>query len=189
MRGQFRGYRNGEGRGAGLEGGDVRRLATGDRFLALAGRAVLHPRGQVPAGDLHGGPRPTAPAADDLHGFDLEPNYFRFRISPDVTIAIGANVIAPGTETTAARSPRWWRASIPRADEMDAYERVLGDAMRGRRHAVRPGGLRRGGVANRRSGAEGRARPSTNTSPAPGDQRKSTRESRRPAVGTTRRCD
>src|SRR5213596_2919163 len=31
-----------------------------------------------------------------FHGFDLEPNYCRFRISPDITIAIGANVIAPG---------------------------------------------------------------------------------------------
>src|SRR5246127_1028441 len=34
-----------------------------------------------------------------FHGFDLESNYCRFRISPDITIAIGANVIAPGQET------------------------------------------------------------------------------------------
>src|SRR5882672_2728714 len=33
------------------------------------------------------------------HGFNLQPNYCRFRISPDMAIAIGANVIAPGTET------------------------------------------------------------------------------------------
>ena len=33
-----------------------------------------------------------------FHGFDLEPNYCRFRISPDVTIAIGAKVMAPGEE-------------------------------------------------------------------------------------------
>ena len=26
---------------------------------------------------------------------------------------------------------RWWRAAIPAPDEMDAYERVLGDAMAG----------------------------------------------------------
>ena len=29
-------------------------------------------------------------------GFDLKPNYCRFRISPDVTFALGINVMAPG---------------------------------------------------------------------------------------------
>src|SRR5207247_3138780 len=38
------------------------------------------------------------------HGFDLEPNYCRFRISPDITIAVGANVIAPGQETVSQTS-------------------------------------------------------------------------------------
>jgi glucose-6-phosphate 1-dehydrogenase len=65
-----------------------------------------------------------------FHGFDLEPNYCRFRISPDITIAIGANVIAPGTETQ-SRTAEMMGTQLPRADEMDAYERVLGDAMHG----------------------------------------------------------
>jgi len=65
-----------------------------------------------------------------FHGFDLEPNYCRLRISPDVTIAIGANVIAPGTETQ-SESAEMVGTRLPRADEMDAYERVLGDAMQG----------------------------------------------------------
>ena len=64
------------------------------------------------------------------HGFDLDRNYCRFRISPDVTIAIGANVIAPGTETQ-SQAAEMLGTSLPRADEMDAYERVLGDAMQG----------------------------------------------------------
>src|SRR2546426_986172 len=64
------------------------------------------------------------------HGFDLEPNYCRFRISPDITIAIGANVIAPGQETVSQTS-EMLGSRLPRADEMDAYERVLGDAMHG----------------------------------------------------------
>ena len=64
------------------------------------------------------------------HGFDLEPNYCRFRISPDITIAIGANVIAPGQETE-SQSSEMLGSQLPRADEMDAYERVLGDAMHG----------------------------------------------------------
>jgi glucose-6-phosphate 1-dehydrogenase len=65
-----------------------------------------------------------------FHGFDLEPNYCRFRISPDMTIAIGANVIAPGTETQ-SQTAEMLGTRLPRADEMDAYERVLGDAMHG----------------------------------------------------------
>jgi len=65
-----------------------------------------------------------------FHNFDLEPNYCRFRISPDMTIAIGANVIAPGTETE-SEIAEMVGTRLPRADEMDAYERVLGDAMQG----------------------------------------------------------
>ena len=65
-----------------------------------------------------------------FHGFDLEPNYCRFRISPDITIAIGANAIAPGTETQ-SQVAEMVATRLPRADEMDAYERVLGDAMHG----------------------------------------------------------
>jgi glucose-6-phosphate 1-dehydrogenase len=65
-----------------------------------------------------------------FHGFDLESNYVRFRISPDVTIAIGANVIAPGQETV-SQTAEMVGTQLPRADEMDAYERVLGDAMHG----------------------------------------------------------
>ncbi len=63
-------------------------------------------------------------------GFDLKPNYCRLRISPDITIAVGANVIAPGQETVST-SAEMLGTRHPRADEMDAYERVLGDAMAG----------------------------------------------------------
>jgi glucose-6-phosphate 1-dehydrogenase len=65
-----------------------------------------------------------------FRGFDLEPNYCRFRINPDITFAIGANVIAPGEEMRSATAEMVGTHS-PRADEMDAYERVLGDAMHG----------------------------------------------------------
>ena len=64
------------------------------------------------------------------HAFDLEPNYCRLRISPDITFAVGANVIAPGQETVSAVA-EMLGTQQPRADEMDAYERVLGDAMAG----------------------------------------------------------
>jgi glucose-6-phosphate 1-dehydrogenase len=62
--------------------------------------------------------------------FNLGANYFRFRISPEVTVAFGMNVIAPG-EDTASQSVEMIVSRQPRADEMDAYERVLGDAMAG----------------------------------------------------------
>jgi glucose-6-phosphate 1-dehydrogenase len=62
--------------------------------------------------------------------FDLAPNYFRLRLSPEITQAFGMNVIAPG-EDTVSRSVELIASRQPRADEMDAYERVLGDAMAG----------------------------------------------------------
>ena len=63
-------------------------------------------------------------------GFDLQPNYCRFRISPDITFAIGANIIALGQETV-SQIAEMVGTRLPRRDEMDAYERVLGDAMEG----------------------------------------------------------
>ena len=62
--------------------------------------------------------------------FDLRANYFRFRISPEVTLAFGMNVIAPGEETV-TQTDEMIVSRHPRPDEMDAYERVLGDAMAG----------------------------------------------------------
>jgi len=63
-------------------------------------------------------------------GFNLEPNYVRFRISPDIAIAFGANIMGPGDETDSA-SVEIVASRHPGADERDAYERVLGDAMAG----------------------------------------------------------
>jgi glucose-6-phosphate 1-dehydrogenase len=58
------------------------------------------------------------------------PNYFRFRINPDNTIAFGLTsmdedekMIGQQQELVASRHPG--------SNEMDAYERVLGDAMEG----------------------------------------------------------
>ena len=60
----------------------------------------------------------------------LASNYLRFRISPDVAIAMGMTVMAPGEKLNG--EPAEMIASRQRdAQEMDAYERVLGDAMAG----------------------------------------------------------
>ena len=64
------------------------------------------------------------------HGLDLKPNYIRFRISPDIAIAFGVNVLGPGAETDSA-STEIVASRHPGANEMDAYERVLGDAITG----------------------------------------------------------
>jgi glucose-6-phosphate 1-dehydrogenase len=65
------------------------------------------------------------------HGTAI-PNYVRFRINPDMAIALGTTVmdeddqeIGQPVELLASRRPG--------ANEMDAYERVLGDAMSGDR--------------------------------------------------------
>jgi glucose-6-phosphate 1-dehydrogenase len=60
----------------------------------------------------------------------LVSNYLRFRISPNVSIAMGATVMAPG-ETLAAQPVEMVANHEQDAEEMDAYERLLGDAMAG----------------------------------------------------------
>ena len=51
-----------------LAGRNFCRVAVGDRFLALERGSHLHPRREMPAGDLHRSNRPPAPAADDVSG-------------------------------------------------------------------------------------------------------------------------
>ena len=57
-------------------------------------------------------------------------NYVRLRLSPEVTIAIGARVKKPGEEMRGERMELSF-LHRPSGDEMDAYERLLGDAMDG----------------------------------------------------------
>jgi glucose-6-phosphate 1-dehydrogenase len=57
-------------------------------------------------------------------------NYLRFRLSPDVTIALGAQVKKPG-DRMQAESTELEVMNKPSGEEMDAYERLLGDAMHG----------------------------------------------------------
>ena len=57
-------------------------------------------------------------------------NYVRFRLSPDVTIAIGARVKRPG-EQLIGDPTELQVVNHPHGDEMEAYERLLSDAMVG----------------------------------------------------------
>ena len=59
-----------------------------------------------------------------------ETNYLRFRLGPDMTIALGARVKRPGEEFVS--DPTELRVvDRPSGDEMTPYERLLGDAMDG----------------------------------------------------------
>ena len=57
-------------------------------------------------------------------------NYFRFRLGPDVMIAIGARVKHPG-ETMASDAGEFALVHHPSSEELEPYDRLLGDAMDG----------------------------------------------------------
>ncbi len=130
VRGQFRGYRQEKGVAANsqVETFAVVRLEVrswrwqGVPFYIRAGKclpvtateAVVRMR-RPPL--LFGGPKEA-------------PNYVRLRFNPEVTIAIGANVMGAGEEM-AGQHVELLLSHHPRPDEANAYERLLGDAMEG----------------------------------------------------------
>lgn len=57
-------------------------------------------------------------------------NYVRFRLGPDVSIALGVSAKRPG-EAMEGEPTELALMRHKRADEMDAYERLIGDAMDG----------------------------------------------------------
>jgi glucose-6-phosphate 1-dehydrogenase len=63
-------------------------------------------------------------------GYDLKSNYCRLRISPDISFGICMNTISVDDEKVSQPVEIEGRR-YPKAEEMDAYERVLGDAMAG----------------------------------------------------------
>jgi glucose-6-phosphate 1-dehydrogenase len=60
----------------------------------------------------------------------LAQNHVRLRVSPDTTIALSVRAIPPGQEF-AGQAVELVPSRHPSADEMDAYEKLLGDAMAG----------------------------------------------------------
>jgi glucose-6-phosphate 1-dehydrogenase len=132
VRGQFRGYRSEKGVAAdsNVETFVALRLQIdswrwqGVPFYIRAGKSLPVTCAEVAIRLRR--PPPLYP------GVQVESNYLRFRISPDVTLAIGANAIAPGQQTV-GQIAELVGTRLPRAGEMDAYERVLGDAMMGDR--------------------------------------------------------
>ncbi|WP_026969037.1 glucose-6-phosphate dehydrogenase [Algoriphagus terrigena] len=63
-------------------------------------------------------------------GIAAQPNHIRFRISPDVTVAFGMLIMAPGEDMSSVLSEVQGNPT-PFPNEKEAYERVLTDAMAG----------------------------------------------------------
>ena len=65
--------------------------------------------------------------------FDVDPehgNHYRFRLSPEVVIGLGTRVKAPG-RTGRTDYVELIASHEHTGDDMEPYERLLGDAMRG----------------------------------------------------------
>jgi glucose-6-phosphate 1-dehydrogenase len=131
VRGQFLGYRHEDGVAADsrVETFAALRLRidtwrwAGVPFYIRAGKRL-----PVTATEVVVKLRPPPQALFD----DVEsggPNYFRFRLGPDVLIATGARAKAPG-ETMAGMPVELIVRGNP-ADAMQPYERLLGDALLG----------------------------------------------------------
>jgi glucose-6-phosphate 1-dehydrogenase len=130
VRGQFRGYRDERGvaKDSQVETFAAVKLAVnnwrwhGVPFFLRAGKSLPVTATEV----LVRFRRPPA-----LYSAEAPPpNHIRFRISPDVAIALGAMVKQAG-EAMVGEPAELIAVHRPSAKEMDAYERLLGDAMKG----------------------------------------------------------
>ena len=130
VRGQFRGYRQepGVAPGSQVETFAALRLEVdswrwrGVPFYIRAGKSLA-----VTCTEVVIQLRQPPTMYQDL---SLASNYLRMRISPDVTIAVGMNVMSPESDVS-GEAAELIASHHPCAKEMDAYERVLGDAMVG----------------------------------------------------------
>jgi glucose-6-phosphate 1-dehydrogenase len=132
IRGQFRGYRNepGVAPNSNVETFAALRLEIdswrwqGVPFFIRAGKSLPVTCTEVVVRMRHA-PRifPSCHAV---------PNHVRFRISPEMTIAIGATVMDM-EDREIGQQVELLASHRPGANEMDAYERVLGDAIAGDR--------------------------------------------------------
>jgi glucose-6-phosphate 1-dehydrogenase len=130
VRGQYRGYRDEKGvaPGSSVETFAALRLEIhswrwqGVPFFIRAGKRLPVTCAEILVRLLR--PPPLYTTATSA------PNHFRFRLSPEVTIGLGTMVMSPGEEMV-GRQVELVATHDPDADEMDAYERLLGEAMKG----------------------------------------------------------
>jgi len=130
VRGQFRGYRRetGVAPDSRVETFAALRLRIdswrwqGVPFLIRAGKCLPISTTEVL---VRLKPAPLAAEGPD------QANYLRFRLSPDVTIAVGALIKKPGVPMTAERTELRLVESRGGDEAMEPYERLLGDAIAG----------------------------------------------------------
>jgi glucose-6-phosphate 1-dehydrogenase len=129
VRGQFRGYRDEPG---------VSRSSTVETFVAVQLTIDSWRWDGVPFYIRAGKCLPVS-ATEVLVTLKRPPlsqhratdtNYVRFRLSPDVVIALGARVKRPG-DTMHSEPTELKVVQQPSADELGPYERLLGEAMKG----------------------------------------------------------
>ncbi len=131
VRGQFHGYRdeNGVAKDSQTETFAVVKLEInswrwkGVPFYIRAGKCLPATFTEIIA-KFH---KPPALIPDGL----LVENHLRLRLSPEMTIAMGMNTLSPAAEGISFQTGEMLASHYPSADEMDAYERVLGAAMSG----------------------------------------------------------
>lgn len=131
LRGQFRGYRdeNGVAKDSQTETFAAVRLEVnswrwkGVPFYIRAGKCLPTTCTEIVAKFR----KPPTLIPDS----ELVENHLRLRLSPQITIAMGMMNLAPNAEGLALQTGEMVASHSPRADEMDAYERVLGAAMSG----------------------------------------------------------
>jgi glucose-6-phosphate 1-dehydrogenase len=129
VRGQFRGYRDEPGVAPG---------STVETFVAL--RLEIHSwRWKGVPFHVRAGKCLPVTATEVVVGLKSPPtlsdrpppcNYFRFQFNPDVAIAVGTQVKDPG-EAMRGRQVELLAGSETGKGMMDAYERLLGDSLRG----------------------------------------------------------
>jgi glucose-6-phosphate 1-dehydrogenase len=130
VRGQFRGYRseNGVAPNSNVETFAAMRLEIsswrwqGVPIFIRAGKSL-----PVTATDIV---VQLLPPPDVYREGTHVPNYYRFRLTPDLQIAEGAMVMKPGEEMV-GEPVELMIAHHADAAEVDAYERLLGDALKG----------------------------------------------------------
>jgi glucose-6-phosphate 1-dehydrogenase len=130
LRGQFRGYRAeaGVAPDSQVETFAAMKLTVnterwqGTPFYLRAGKNL-----PVTATEIVLRLRSPLPLFPDLN---LAPNYLRFRVSPDITLAFGLNTMAPGAAGV-SQLMELVASYDPHSDDMEAYERVLSDAIAG----------------------------------------------------------
>lgn len=130
VRGQFRGYRQEPGVAADSQVETFAALKLeidswrwhGVPFYIRAGKNLPVTCTEITVRLL---PAPTAYLTSNLKS-----NYFRLRLNPQITVALGMNVMAPGKDSV-AESAEIVGSRQRDVEDMDAYERVLTDAMKG----------------------------------------------------------